>query len=461
MKKKVIKNSFLANLEEEIDFSKFLKDLQKNKFIFGCSSAIMFIILSFSFFSSRKWVGAIDVVINTKYCINFGLMNFSDTRVRADFYRDTLDKETSQNLIQNEQEYLRSDEVLKDLYQNGKLNSKKYGFSNIKSFQEFKDNFTFLPKNEHLKIKYKSKNLSETKNVLEKYVQIFKSLSSQKRQSNYEIINNSYKEIVSQTSTRWANSLYQLTEFLNDKKIYGQSYDIPLLDKDVILREYDSRLKVESIINDYENDYETNLRNASLNDVTLNFIHHKKRLEKLNHYIRTLKNFSDYDLSNNYISIILPELKDSITYQDIELINKKLSTKSNSSFEAKKIKFLNKKNNLSKSFRETALINLNLRKDLVIETLLAFGNYEKHLPEFVEKFITFKQLGRELKNVNVFANKIKIYNRDHKYNHHNFYNLEFSRNLNAKKYMLVYILFSILVGILTTIIKENFQEKHK
>ena len=83
--KKVIENSFLVNLEEEIDLSKFLRDLQKNKFIFGCSSAIMFIFLSFFFFSTRKWVGAIDVVINTKYSIKFGLMNFSDTRVRADF----------------------------------------------------------------------------------------------------------------------------------------------------------------------------------------------------------------------------------------------------------------------------------------------------------------------------------------------------------------------------------------
>ena len=81
MTKKVIKDSFLSNLEEEIDFSNFLIIFQKNKFLFGCSSSIIFIILSFFLVSSRKWIASIDIRLNTKSSINFGLVNFSDTRV--------------------------------------------------------------------------------------------------------------------------------------------------------------------------------------------------------------------------------------------------------------------------------------------------------------------------------------------------------------------------------------------
>ena len=325
MKKKVIKNSFLTNLEEEVDFSKFLKNLQKNKFIFVCSSAITFIILSFFLFSSRKWVGSIDVRLNTKYCIRFGLVNFSDTRVRGDFYRDTFDKESANYLINSEKAFFTNEKVLKDLYQDMKLNSKDLGFSNKKSFEEFKNDFNFKTRirEKNFKILYTSKNKSEADFVLKKYVQIFKSFSSQRRKSNNATLNRNYSEIISKTTINWINSLYQLTEFLNDKKIYGQTYDIPLEDKDVILREYGSNLKTESIIIDYENDYETNLRNSSINHVSLNFLHYKKRLEKLNYYIKNLDNYSDYDLSNNYISIILPELKNTKTYTDIDLINKK------------------------------------------------------------------------------------------------------------------------------------------
>ena len=339
-----------------------------------------------------------------------------------------------------------------------KLNSKELGFSNKKSFQEFKDDFNFKTRNreKNFKIFYTSKNKSEADFVLKKYVQIFKSFSSQRRKSNYATLNKNYSEIISNTSSNWINSLYQLTEFLNDKKIYGQTYDIPLMEKDVILREYGSNFNTESIIIDYENDYETNLRNSSINHVSLNFIHYKKRLEKLNYYILKLGNFSDYDLSNNYISIILPELKNTKIYSDIDLINKKLSLKSLKEFNRNKINLLNRKEELSKSFRETVSINLNHRKDLVTDTLLAFENYEKYLPEFVEKFITYKKLGEELQKVNSFANKLKIYNGDHKYNQENFSNPQFSRNFSLKKFALLSSILSMILGFLIIIIKENF-----